>query len=116
MSDIRFIIMGIGLIFAGFILIGVLGAELNNASIQEEEFGDCYQYFEDKPPIPIDCEVMNQDKTIVSGLSIGLIGAGILALVKGVRGNWDAKVNPQDIAGPGGEKTDKPDSEEPKGD
>jgi hypothetical protein len=37
-----------------------------------------------------------------SGLVIGLIGAGVASLVKGVRGRWDQDVKPEDMVGPGG--------------
>lgn len=116
MSDTRFIIIGIGLIFSGFILIGVLGADLNNSYIQENEFEDCYQYFEDQPPLQVDCEAKNQEKNIISVTTIGLILSGILSLVKGMRGDWDAKVKPEEMVGPGGDKPDITDSDEFKND
>ena len=34
------------------------------------------------------------------------MGAGIIALVKGAKGNWDSKVNPKDMVGPGRRETD----------
>jgi len=34
-------------------------------------------------------------------LVISLIGAGIISLVKGVRGKWDQDVKPEDMLGPG---------------
>ena len=112
MSDTRFIIIGIALIFSGFIVVGVFGGELYNASIQEEEFGDCYEYFENKPPVPIDCDAKLLNKSAISGLTLGLIAIGVLALIKGVKGSWDQKVKPEDMVGPGGEKPDKSDSNE----
>ena len=112
MSDTRFIIIGIGFIFSGFIVVGVFGGGLYNASIQEEEFGDCFEYFEDKPPVPIDCDVKLLNKSIISGITIALIAIGVFALIKGVRGSWDQKVKPEDMVGPGGEKPDKSDSNE----
>ncbi len=42
MSDTRFTILGIILIFAGFILVGTLGSQFNEFTIQANEFGDCY--------------------------------------------------------------------------
>ena len=37
---------------------------------------------------------------------IVIIGIGILALIKGVKGTWDQDVKPEEMLGPGGDKTD----------
>jgi len=34
-------------------------------------------------------------------LILGFIGAGIISLIKGVRGDWDNKVKHEDMMGPG---------------
>lgn len=102
MSDTRFTMLGIGLIFAGFIILGIFGSEYFDATIQAEEFGNCFEYFDDKPPVPVDCDVKLQNKIMFSGLVIALVGAGIVALVKGVKGRWDQDVKPEDMVGPGG--------------
>ena len=102
MSDTRFTMIGIGLIFAGFIVLGVFGSEFFDASIQAEEFDNCFEYFDDRPPVQIECEAKLQEKVMFSALVIGLVGAGIVALVKGVKGRWDQDVKPEDMLGPGG--------------
>ena len=102
MSDTRFTMIGIALIFAGFVVLGVFGSEFFDVSVQAQEFENCFEYFDDKPPVPIECEVKLQDKAMFSGLVIGLVGAGIFSLVKGVRGKWDQDVKPEDMLGPGG--------------
>ena len=114
MSDIRFIIIGIGLIFAGFIVLGVFGSQYSASTLEAEEFGDCYEYFEDKPPVPVSCDVKFLDKSLFFGLVIGLIGAGVFALIKGVKGKWDQDVKPQDMLGPGGENKEKSDNSDDK--
>lgn len=101
MSDTRFTMLGIGLIFAGFIILGIFGSEYFDATIQAEEFGNCFEYFDDKPPVPVDCDVKLQNKIMFSGLVIALVGAGIVALIKGVKGRWDQDVKPEDMVGPG---------------
>jgi len=40
-SDTRFIILGIGLIFAGIIILSVLGAQIDEITAQDE-FHECY--------------------------------------------------------------------------
>ncbi len=112
MSDTRFTMLGIVLIFAGFIILGIFGSEYFDATIQAEEFGDCFDYFDDKPPIQVDCDVKLQNKILFSGLVIGLVGVGIAALVKGVKGRWDQDVKPEDMVGPGGPS--KSDSTKPE--
>ena len=108
MSDTRFTLLGIGLIFAGFIILGIFGAPYFDATIQAEEFGDCFEYFDDRPPVQVECEVKLQDKMMFSGLVIGLVGAGVASLVKGVKGHWDQDVKPEDMVGPGHPSSDKP--------
>lgn len=114
MSDIRFTLIGIGLIFAGFLVLGVFGSQYIGPTLEAQEFGECYEYFEDKPPIPVDCNIQLQNKSMFFALVIALIGSGIFALIKGVRGKWDQDVKPQDMLGPGGENTstDKKNSDE----
>jgi len=48
------------------------------------------------------------------GLVIVLIAAGILALVKGVKGDWDSKVKPEDMVGPS--RDNRMDGNDSKGD
>ena len=102
MSDTRFIMLGIGLIFAGFVILGIFGSEYFDATIQANEFETCFEYFDDKPPVEVSCDIKLQNKVMFSGLVMALVGAGIVSLVKGVRGKWDQDVKPQDMVGPGG--------------
>jgi hypothetical protein len=101
-SDTRFTLLGIGLIFAGFLVLGIFGPQFFEVTIQAEEFDTCYEYFDDRPPVPVECDVKLQNKAMFSGLVIGLIVAGVVSLVKGVRGKWDQDVKPEDMVGPGG--------------
>ncbi len=114
MSDTRFTLIGIGLIFVGFIVLGVFGSNYIGPTIEAQEFDDCYEYFDDKPPVPVNCDIQFLNKTIIFALVIALIGSGIVFLVKGVRGKWDQDVKPGDMLGPGGDtsKSDKPNSDE----
>jgi len=116
-SDVRFTILGIILIFVGFIVLGVFGSGYSILSVEAQEFDDCYEYFEDKEPIPIDCNLVMQGKTVFFILVIVLIASGIVFLIKGVRGSWDQDVKPEDMVGPGkptGPSSDKPDNKKSK--
>lgn len=102
MSDTRFTIIGIGLIFAGFVILGIFGSSYFAATVESEEFDNCFEYFDDRPPVQIDCEVKLQGKMVFSGVVLALLGAGIASLVKGVKGRWDQDVKPEDMVGPRG--------------
>jgi len=97
----RFTIIGIALIFVGFIILIVFGHNYQAATLESNEFGTCYEYSNDKEPIEIDCSLKILDQALFFALIIGFIGAGIIALVKGVKGDWDSKVKPEDMVGPG---------------
>ena len=102
MSDTRFTLLGIALIFSGFIILGIFGNQYFVSSIEAEEFGECFEYYEEGDPVKIDCDVKLQQKSLFFSLIIILIGAGIISLVKGVKGSWDQDVKPEDMVGPGG--------------
>ncbi len=115
MSDTRFTLIGIGFLFVGFIILGVFGPDHTGPSIEAEEFENCFEYFEDRSPVPVSCDIKFLDKTIFFALVIALLGCGIYSLIKGVRGRWHQDVKPEDMLGPGGKdtsKSDKPNSDE----
>ena len=99
MSDIRFIILGVGLIFTGIIVLTVFGAQVDEITLQEE-FSECYEYHADAPPTEIDCDIAFQNKMIIFAIVALLIICGIASLVKGIRGGWDQNVKPEDMVGP----------------
>jgi len=102
----RFTIIGIALIFIGFIILGVFGHDFQTATLESNEFGTCYEYSNDNVPIEIDCSSKIIDQTIFFAIVMGFIGAGVIALVKGVKGDWDNKVKPEDMVGPGRKEND----------
>ena len=99
MSDTRFIILGVGLIFAGIIVLTVFGAHVDEITLQEE-FRECYEYHAAAPPTEIDCDIIFQNKMIIFAIVALLIICGIASLVKGIRGRWDQDVKPEDMVGP----------------
>lgn len=107
MSDMRFIIVGIVLVFAGFVTLGIFGDQFKAATIESNEFGTCYEYFSDKPPMEINCSFKVFDQTVFFGIIIGVLGAGLISLVKGVKGDWDNKINPKDMVGPNRKQSDE---------
>jgi len=109
MSDMRFIMIGIALIFVGFIILGVFGHNYQAATLESNEFETCYEYSTEQAPIEINCSFKIINQMLFFALIIGFTGAGIIALMKGVKGNWDNKVKPEDMVGPG--KRDNEDSD-----
>lgn len=107
----RFIIIGIGLIFVGFIILGGFGPNYQAATLESNEFGTCYEYSKDSPPVEINCSFKIFDQMLFFGMVIGFIGGGIISLVKGIRGDWDNKVNPKDMVGPSRNQDDDSDKD-----
>jgi hypothetical protein len=99
-SDTRFIILGIGLIFSGIIFLSVFGGQSTEISLQEG-FSKCFEYHDDSPPTEIDCDTASENKMIMFAITALLIVCGIISLVKGMKGTWDQNVKPEDMVGPG---------------
>jgi hypothetical protein len=99
MSDTRLTLIGVALVFAGFLILGIFGQKYYEFSIQEKEFGNCFE-FKDGKKTEIGCDIVMQDKTVFFALVLGLIGTGIFFLKKGIRGKWDQDVRPEDKVGP----------------
>ena len=109
MSDMRFTMLGIALIFAGFLVLGIFGTSFDNVTLQAEEFEECFEYFEDAPPKQIDCNAKLQEKFALGAIVAGLLAVGIIFLIKGVKGKWVQDVKPEDMLGPG--RSNKPKSD-----
>ena len=99
MSDTRFIMLGVALVFAGFVVLGILGKPFLEFTIQANEFGNCIDYTE-SGAVSTDCGVIMQDKLIFFAVVVALIGFGILSLIKGYRGRWDQDVKSDEMVGP----------------
>lgn len=101
--------LGVALIFVGFIVLGVFGSQFNAYTIEAKEFEDCFEYSADAPPKKIDCDAKLQDKFVLTAIVVSLIAAGIVLLIKGVKGRWDQDVKSEDMVGPGGSNKSKSD-------
>lgn len=100
MSDIRLIILGSVLAFAGFLLGGIIGAQYQQYLIQADQFDVCYNYTPDGNAIKVKCDEKIHEMFFTLALSLGLIGGGIFVLVKGIRGKWDQNVKSDEMVGP----------------
>ena len=106
MSDIRFIMIGVVIVTVGFIVLGVSGSEYTEITVQTNEFSTCYEYHDEQYSIEIDCQEIIQNKVLFFLGVVIIIIAGILALIKGIRGVWDQDVKPEEMLGPGGDRKD----------
>ena len=104
MSDIRFVMIGVAVLSVGFIVMAVFGSQYQDITVQTKEFSECYDYTNDDLPVKIDCDEQLQDRNLMFAIVIGILIAGGLALVKGIRGKWDNEVKPEEMVGPGGDK------------
>lgn len=104
MSDMRYIIISIVLIFSGFLVLGVFGHDFQIANIEAKEFGKCYEYYEDKEPVAINCSSKIFDQILFFIVVITLIVCGIVSLIKGIKGKWDNDVKSEDMVGPSDDK------------
>ena len=107
MGDIRFTMAGIALVFAGFIVLGTMGGQYQSASMEAEEFGTCYDYSGDSGPVIASCDDRIGQQSVFFGIVIAIICGGAASLVKGIRGDWDSRVRPEEMVGPGGGATDE---------
>lgn len=99
---------GVALVFAGFLVLGVFGDTYRSANVQSTEFGDCIEYTDRGDSIKTDCNEAVQSSVAFFALVLGLLGAGIFALIKGYRGRWDNEAKPEDMLGPGFQGGEKP--------
>ena len=107
MSDTRFVILGVALIFAGFLVLGIFGDAYQASSVEAKEFGDCFVYSEDSAPVRTACETKVFEQLAFFAVVIALIVAGIAVLIKGARGKWDNEVRPEDMVGPSGSSSER---------
>ena len=99
MSDIRLILVGSLIIFAGFYIVGMAGSQYNQISIQKNQFDDCYDY-SSGTAIHVNCAQQEQDALLYLALALGIIGGGAYLIFKGIKGKWDQNVKSDEMVGP----------------
>ena len=104
MSDIRFVMIGVGVLSVGFIVMAVFGTQYQDITVQTKEFSECYDYTDESIEVKVDCEEQLQTRNLMFALVMGILAAGGISLVKGIRGTWDNDVKPEEMLGPGGDK------------
>ena len=106
MSDIRFVMIGVVVLSVGFIVMAVFGSQYPDITVQTKEFSECYEYTDENVAVKVDCDEQLQSRNLIFVAVIGILAAGGILLVKGIRGTWDNDVKPEEMLGPGGDKKD----------
>ncbi|MDE1829105.1 MAG: hypothetical protein KGI25_02165 [Thaumarchaeota archaeon] len=99
MSDIRLIMIGSMIIFAGFYVASMAGSEYSQMSIQATQFDDCYDY-SSGTAIQVSCMQAEHDAFLYLALALGLFGGGGYVIFKGIQGRWDQNVKNDEMLGP----------------
>lgn len=99
MSDIRLIMGGAVIIFAGFMLGSMANSNYAQFAVQQENFDECYDY-SSGVAVHVKCSEKSQDYWLYFALSVGLLGSGGVVIFKGIRGKWDHDVKDDEMLGP----------------
>ncbi len=100
MSDIRLIMIGAVIIFAGFVVASFANAGYSQYALQQQNFDDCYDY-STGVAVHVKCSDKNYDHMLYLVLTFVLLGIGGFVMYKGVRGKWDHDVKDNEMLGPG---------------
>jgi hypothetical protein len=98
--------IGVIVLSVGFIVMAVFGSQYQDITVQTKEFSECYDYTDENVAVKIDCDEQLQSRNLMFVAVIGILVAGGILLVKGIRGTWDNDVKPEEMLGPGGDKKD----------
>ena len=99
MSDIRLIMGGAAIIFAGFVLGDMANSNYAQFAVQQQNFDECYDY-STGVAVHVKCAEKSQDYLLYIVLSLGLLGTGGVVIFKGIRGRWDHDVKDNEMVGP----------------
>jgi hypothetical protein len=96
--------IGVGVLSVGFIVMAIFGTQYQDITVQTKEFSECFDYTDEDIVVKIDCDKQLQNRNLMFTAVIGIMVAGGVSLVKGIRGTWDNDVKPEEMLGPGGDK------------
>lgn len=95
----RLIMAGSVIIVAGFFVADMGASQYFQFSIQETQFGDCYDYSSGNA-VQVNCAQHERDGLLYLALSASLFGGGGFVILKGIRGRWDQNVKSDEMVGP----------------
>ena len=99
MGDIRLIMIGAMIVFAGFYVASMAGSEYSEISIQATQFDDCYDYSSGSA-VHVSCIQVEHDALLYLVLALSLFGVGGYVIFRGIKGRWDQNVKNDEMLGP----------------
>ena len=99
MSDIRLIMIGSVVVFAGFYVAGLGGSEYSEMTMQATQLDGCYDY-STGVEIHVNCAQAEHDALLYVALAVGLFGGGGYIIFRGIKGRWDQDVKNDEMVGP----------------
>lgn len=99
MSDIRLVMIGAVVIFAGFVVGGFASSGYSQYAVQQQNFDDCFDY-STGVAVHVKCSDKIYDHMLYVILSLVLLGSGGVVMYKGIRGKWDHDVKDSEMVGP----------------
>ncbi len=99
MSDIRLVMIGAAVIFAGFVVASIGNADYAQYAVQQQNFDDCYDYTTGVA-MHVKCSEKSYDHLLNMLLSFTILAIGGFVMYKGVRGKWDNSVKDSEMLGP----------------
>lgn len=99
MSDIRLVMIGAAIIFAGFVVGGIANSGYSQYAVQQQNFDDCFDY-STGVAVHVKCSDKSYDHMLYLMLSVTLLGSGGVVIYKGIRGKWDHDVKDNEMVGP----------------
>ncbi|MDE2590254.1 MAG: hypothetical protein KGL95_11410 [Patescibacteria group bacterium] len=99
MSDIRLVMIGSVIIFAGFYVASMGGSQYQQMAMQASQFDDCYDY-STGAAIHVSCTQVEHDALLYLALALSLMGGGGYIIFRGIKGRWDQNVKSDEMLGP----------------
>ena len=99
MSDIRLVMIGAVVLFAGFMVGGIANSGYSQYAVQQQNFDDCFDY-STGVAIHVKCSDKSYDHLLYLMLSFVLLGIGGVVIYKGIRGKWDHDAKDNEMVGP----------------
>ncbi|HKU32215.1 MAG TPA: hypothetical protein VJR22_00015 [Candidatus Nitrosotalea sp.] len=99
MSDIRLVMVGSVIIFAGFYVASVGSSQYQQMAMQATQFDDCYDY-STGAAVHVSCTQVEHDALLYLALALSLMGGGGYIIFRGIKGRWDQNVKSDEMLGP----------------
>src|SRR5579872_5897292 len=96
MSDIRLVMIGSVIIFAGFYVASMGGSQYSQMAMQATQFDDCYDY-STGVAVHVSCIQLEHDAILYLVLALSLMGGGGYVIFRGIKGRWDQNIKSDEM-------------------